>query len=75
MTSGARLFVIDLALNGAILGTAASIVYSIVAWIAAALRANSYTLDVVGMLFGAIADGIVAALGAVAWHAYATEKR
>jgi len=73
--SGARLFVTDLALNGAIMGLVASVVYSLVYWIAAALRSNGYTLDVVGLLFGAIADAIVAALGAVAWYAYTTEKR
>jgi hypothetical protein len=73
--SGARLFVTDLALNGAILGLVASVVYSLVYWIAAALRSNGYTLDVVGLLFGAVADGIIAALGAAAWYAYTTEKR
>jgi len=75
MQSGARLFVTDLALNGTILGLVASVVYSLVYWIAAALRSSGYTLDVVGLLFGAVADGIIAALGAVAWHAYTMEKR
>lgn len=75
LRSGERTLAIDLALNGAVLGIAAAIIYSIIVWLAAALRSNGYTLDVVSLLMGALADGIIAALGAIAWYAYQTEKR
>lgn len=75
LQAGTRPMTIDLALNGALIGAAASLIDDAIGWIGSALRSNGYALDVVSWLMSMIYVGIIAALGAVAWYAYQTENR
>jgi len=76
LQSGSRSAVLNLALNGALLGAAASVVDDLVWWIGRNLHVGGgVTLDLIGLLTGLIYVGIIAGLAAVAWYAYQTEKR
>jgi hypothetical protein len=75
LQAGSQPGVINLALNGAILGAVASVVSDLVAWLARNLRFGGLTLDLIRVLTGLVYVGIIAGIGAVAWYAYKTEKR
>jgi hypothetical protein len=75
LQGGSQPGVINLALNGALLGAAASVVSDLVAWIGHNLRSGGVTLDLIRVLTGLVYVGIIAGVAAVAWYAYQTEKR
>jgi hypothetical protein len=72
---GSRPGILNLALNGAILGAAASVTDDLVWWISRNLRVGGVTLDVPGVLTSVIYVGIIVGLATVAWYAYQTENR
>jgi hypothetical protein len=67
--------VLNLALNGALLGAVASVVDDVVSWIGRNLRFGGVTLDLISVLIGLVYVGIIVGLATVAWYAYQTEKR
>jgi hypothetical protein len=75
LQTGSQPGILNLALNGALLGVAASVVDDLVWWIGRNLRVGGITLDLIGMLTGLIYVGIIVGLATVAWYAYQTEKR
>jgi hypothetical protein len=75
LQAGSQPGTINLALNGAILGAAASVVADLVWWIGRNLRVGGVTLDLIGLLTSLVYVGIIVGLATVAWYAYQTEKR
>jgi hypothetical protein len=76
LQAGSRPALLSLALNGAVLGAAASVVDDLVWWLGRNLRVGGgVTLDLIGLLTSLIYVGIIVGLATVAWYAYQTEKR
>jgi hypothetical protein len=75
LQAGSRPGIFNLAVNGALLGAAVSIVMEVVSWIVRNLRFGGVTLDLISVLIGLIYVAIIVGLATVAWYAYQTEKR
>lgn len=75
LKAGNRPGVINLAVNGALVGAAASFVYQVLIWLERVLRVGGQTVDVAGLLVTLLYVAIIAGLGAVAWFAFQTDKR
>ncbi|HSD82400.1 MAG TPA: hypothetical protein VLG46_00985 [Anaerolineae bacterium] len=75
LKAGNRPGVINLAVNGALVGAAASFVYQVLIWLERVLRVGGQTVDVAGLLVTMLYMAIIAGLGAVAWFAFQTDKR
>ncbi len=75
LRAGQRPGVINLAVNGALVGAAAALVYQVLTWLERVLRIGGQSIDLAGLLMELISVGIIACLGAVAWFAFQTDKR
>lgn len=75
LKTGNRPGVINLVVNGALIGAAASFVYQVLSWLERVLRVGGQTVDVAGLLVTMLYVAIIAGLGAVAWFAFQTDKR
>ncbi len=75
LRAGARPSVINLAVNGALVGAAAAVVNEVLAWLGRALRFGGETADLGGLLIEMIFVSIIAGIAAVAWFAFQTDKR
>ncbi len=74
LQAGANPGLVNIVLNGAILGAAASVVDDLVWWIGRNLRVGGVALDLIDVLIGLLYVGIIVGVAAVAWYAYRTEK-
>lgn len=75
LRSGAKPALVDVAINGAILGAAVGIVYAVVSWIAISIRypglgAIAYNWGAGAVVRSLIYGGIGGAVGAAGWFAY-----
>lgn len=77
LKSGAKPPLLDVIVNGAILGAVVGLVYSIVTWIAISIRFSgivglAYSWGFGSLLRVALESAIGGAIGAAAWYAYKT---
>jgi hypothetical protein len=77
LKSGAKPQIVEIIINGAILGAVVGLVYAVVTWIAIGIRFPGLVGLAYGWGFGSvlrviIEGGIGGAIGAAAWYAYKT---
>src|SRR5512143_394483 len=75
LKTGRRPGVINLAVNGALVGAAASFVYQVLIWLERVLRVGGQSVDLAGLVITMLYVAIIAGLAAVAWFAFQTDKR
>jgi hypothetical protein len=77
LKSGAKPTILDVIVNGAILGAAVGLVYSVVGWIALSIRFSGFAGLAFRWGFGSIVrvvleSALAGAIGAAGWFAYKT---
>ena len=75
LKTGRRPGVINLVVNGALVGAAASFVYQVLLWLERVLRVGGQSVDLAGLVITMLYVAIIAGLAAVAWFAFQTDKR
>ncbi len=75
LKTGRRPGVISLAVNGALVGAAASFVYQVLLWLERVLRVGGQSVDLAGLVITMLYVAVIAGLAAVAWFAFQTDKR
>jgi hypothetical protein len=75
LKSGAKPSILEVAINGALLGAVVGLVYAVVTWIAISIRfpgiaGIAYRWGLGGILRTLVEGGIGGAIGAAGWYAY-----